>query len=132
MSEQKQKDAAIMEEVTLSNDTGANLSFRGRLYAENSFYDEDTGTLTQQKLYITEKGQQAYSIVTSDGKNKERRAYLIKREGRLCKINNGLFDVTVNAHDLVTAVRGLCGIQENMQYEDFFGEDGVDEAAANG
>ena len=80
-----------MEEITLQNDTGANIVFLGQLSAEHSFFDEVRGALTQQKLYVTHEGHQAYSVVTSDGKNKERRAYLIKRQGRLCRINNGLF-----------------------------------------
>lgn len=109
-----------MEEITLENDTGANITFTGRLYAEHSFFDEETQALTHQRLYLTNSGDQAYSVVTSDGKSKERRAYTIRREGHLCKINNGLFDVSVNANDLIAVVRGLCGLAENMDYEEFF------------
>lgn len=117
----KSQDAATqMEQIVLENDTGANLSFTGKLYAEHSFYDEETQALTQQRLYVTNSGDQAYSVVTSDGKSKEKRAYIIKREGQLCKINNGLFDVTVSANDLLAVVRGLCGMTEDIDYEEFF------------
>lgn len=109
-----------MEEITLENDTGANITFTGRLYAEHSFFDEDTQALTHQRLYVTNNGGQAYSVVTSDGKTKERRAYTIRRDGHLCKIHNGLFDVSVNANDLIAVVRGLCGLAENLDYEEFF------------
>ncbi len=114
-----QETPAKMEQITIENDTGANITFMGRLYAEHSFFDEETQTLTQQRLYVTSTGDQAYSVVTSDGRAKEKRAYTIKREGSLCKINNGLFDVSVNAADLLAVVRGLCGMAENVDYEDF-------------
>ncbi len=119
-TQDSEKLAAVLEEITLENDTGANIAFLGRLFAEHSFYDEETGVLTQQRLYVTRDGHQAYSVISSDGKNKEKRAYLIKRDGVLCKINNGLFDVTVNAQDMLAVVKGLCGLSGNMDYEDFF------------
>jgi hypothetical protein len=109
-----------MEHITLENDTGASVTFTGKLFAEHSFYDEESGVLMQQKLYVTQDGDQAYSVVSSDGKTKEKRAYLIKRMGHLCKINNGLFDVTVNANDLLAVVRGLCGLTDKLESESFF------------
>ena len=109
-----------MTGITLKNDNGAEIAFTGKLYAEHSFFDEDTGIMTQQKLYVTSDGRQAYSVVSGSGDNKERRAYLIKRDGRLCRINNGLFDVTVTSDHLVTVVKGLCGMTGISRYEDFF------------
>ncbi|MBG0777491.1 MAG: hypothetical protein H0S85_13790 [Desulfovibrionaceae bacterium] len=109
-----------MEEITLHNDTGSDITFLGQVCAEHSFFDDETGVLTQQKLYATSDGNQAYSVVTTDGKVKEKRAYLIKRDGNLCKINNGLFDVTVKAMDLLMVVKGLCGISESLRANDFF------------
>lgn len=114
------KQGNAVEQVTLDNDTGNNITFTGRKVGEHSFYDEETNMLTQQKLYVTSAGQQAYSVVTTDGKIKEKRAYLIKREGQLCKINNGLFDVTVNAVDLLSVVKGLCGMSDAITEEEFF------------
>ncbi len=116
------KQGNQMEQITLDNDAGNNISFTGRMVGEHSYYDEDTQVLTQQKLYVTTNAQQAYSVVTSDGKLKEKRAYLIKREGQLCKINNGLFDVTVNAVDLLSVVKGLCGMSDAITEEDFFSQ----------
>lgn len=131
--EKSQDTAAKMEQITIENDTGANITFVGKLYAEHSFFDEETQALTQQRLFVTNSGEQAYSVITSDGKSKEKRAYLIKREGHLCKINNGLFDVTVNANDLLAVVRGLCGMSQDVDYEEFFKEEffkkGQDKAA---
>ena len=120
------------EEVVLVNDIGAEITFQGKLHAEHSFFDEDTGILTQQKLYLTDDGHQAYAVVSGDGKTKERRAYLIKREGELCRINNGLFDVTVNIDHLLTAVKGLCGLSGSLRTEDFFSKVKETLKAANG
>lgn len=114
------KQGSGMEQITLDNDSGNSINFTGRLVGEHSYFDEETNVLTQQKLYVTSAAQQAYSVVTTDGKIKEKRAYLIQREGQLCKINNGLFDVTVNAVDLLSVVKGLCGMNEAITEEEFF------------
>jgi hypothetical protein len=132
MNQESGKDmSSPMEQITLENETGANIAFLGRLYAEHSFYDEDSRVLTQQKLYVTEQGDQAYSVISSDGRTKEKRAYLIKREGVLCRINNGLFDVTVNARDLLAVVKGLCGLTDNLSAEDFLTKVQDKDRAAN-
>jgi|GEM_PF-219015 len=132
MNQESEKNmSSPMEQITLENETGANIAFLGRLYAEHSFYDEETRVLTQQKLYITEQGDQAYSVVSSDGRMKEKRAYLIKRSGNLCKIYNGLFDVTVNARDLLAVVKGLCGLTDTLSSEDFFSRVQDKDRAAN-
>ena len=120
----KQTSESPMESITLQNDiAGADITFTGRLCGENSFYDSDTGALTQQRIYVTSDGQQAYSVVSSDGRCKEKRAYLIRRDGKLCKINNGLFDVTVFAEDLLQVVKGLCGVADDSQLTSAEGED---------
>lgn len=116
--EHSQQQEHPLEHITLENDSGANIAFQGRLHAEHSFYDEENQALTQQRLYITSSGERAYSVVTSCGASKEKRAYLIKRENNLCKIFNGIFDVTVNAEDLMAVVHGLCGMTQNMEQQE--------------
>ena len=128
---EKRDQLAAMEEITLQNDTGANITFTGRLVAENSFYDEETGRLTQQRLFVTSNGLQAYSVISSDGRDKERRAYIISRQGELCKINNGLFDVTVNTRNLVTAVKSLVGLKDGVNAEELLDSLGNQEKAVN-
>ncbi|ABB39481.1 hypothetical protein Dde_2685 [Oleidesulfovibrio alaskensis G20] len=110
----------VMEKLTLQSDTGADITFRGRLFSESSYFDEETGMMTRQRLYVTDQNQQVYSIVTSDGRRKERRVYLLKAEEGVCRINNGLYDVTVPVELLMLAVRGLCGLTESEQSTDFF------------
>ena len=83
------------ETITLEDDKAGPVTFRGHLYAQTSFYDEDSGVLTQQKLYTTNEGHQAFSIVSSDGSAKNRRAYVVRREGELCHIQCGERTVSI-------------------------------------
>ena len=106
---------ASMEEIVLKNDVGADFVFQGRLYSESSFFDEETGVMTRQRLYVTDQNQQVYSIFTSNGSNKDMRTYMLQVEGEMCRINNGLFDVTIPLNLLMVAVRGLCGLGEQSQ-----------------
>lgn len=122
-----EEQLSAMEFITLPNDNGSEIEFLGKLYAEHSFYDEDSGVLTQQRLYITADGHQAYGVISGSGRTKERRAYLIKRDNELCRINNGLFDVTVTADHLVTVVKGLCGLSSSTTNEEFFSKIEVEE-----
>ena len=111
-----------VQQIVLQNDMGGDFSFKGRCIGEHEFFDEENGVLTRQKLYETVDGDRAYSVIASDGRHKERRAYLIRQEGAFCKINNGLFDVTVSGEDLIRVVRGLCGLTDSVQAEDFFNQ----------
>ena len=53
-----------MEEICLKHDNGSDLQFRGRLFSECSWYDEEHGMLTRQKLYVTDNNEQVYYIAT--------------------------------------------------------------------
>ena len=101
-----------MEQIILSNDHGGELSFRGRIFSECSYYDEETSSITRQRLYVTDKGEQVYYIVAGTGSNKERRAYLLRIDGENCIINNGLFEITLRTDLLMASMRTLCGYNE--------------------
>ena len=58
-----------MEEICLKHDNGSDLQFRGRLFSECSWYDEEHGMLTRQKLYVTDNNEQVYYIVRSSARN---------------------------------------------------------------
>ena len=53
------------------------MQFSGRPFAGGSWFDEETGELTRQKLYATESGEHIYSIVTGKGQQRSRRAYRV-------------------------------------------------------
>jgi len=103
------------ETITLEDDKAGEVTFRGHLYAQTSFYDEDTGVLTQQKLYATEDGHQAFSIVSSDGNAKHRRAYVVRREGELCHIQCGERTVSIPYDSLMLFTHILWDIDLDSQ-----------------
>lgn len=101
-----------MEEIALQLDNGAVLEFSGRLFSESSWFDEETGALTRQKLFLTDKNEQVYSVVAGMGKSRSRRAYRIAIHGEACTIFNGRSEMTLPFDMLMLAVRNLCGLSE--------------------
>ena len=105
------------EPITLSNDNGVDLQFKGRLYSESSYYDEDSGTLTRLRLYLSEKNEQVYSIVSGTGAEKTRRHYVVAQDGDMYRISNGTQTLRLPLDILFASVFGLCGIDPNRAEE---------------
>ncbi|MBQ3059843.1 MAG: hypothetical protein IJD16_05970 [Desulfovibrio sp.] len=99
-----------MEDICLKHDNGNDICFRGRLFSECSWYDEEHATLTRQKLYVTDNDDQVYYIVRSCGQTRTRSAYHLSVNGEDCVINNGKNSITLSFDMLMHAVRGLCGL----------------------
>jgi len=98
------------EEFVLRNDAGDEVRFKGKLFSESSYYDEDQGALTRLKLFVTDDGRQVYSVVSNSNTAKWRRVYTMRVDGDLCHISNGMQEMTLDIDMLLTAVSGLCGI----------------------
>ena len=101
-----------MEQIVLANDHGGELQFRGLIFSECSYYDEESNSITRQRLYVTDKGEQVYYIASGSGADKDRRAYLLRLEGDHCVINNGMLEVTLRTDLLLASMRTLCGFNE--------------------
>ncbi len=99
-----------METISLKHDNGADMQFHGRLFAESSWYDEETETLTRQKLYVTDNNEQVYYIVRGNGPERSRNAYKLAVQGDHCIIQNGATEMVLAFDMLMLAVRGLCGL----------------------
>ncbi|MBR3664342.1 MAG: hypothetical protein IKN64_06785 [Desulfovibrio sp.] len=99
------------ENISLTQDNGQDLTFRGNLYSECSWFDEDEKQLTRQKLYITDNKEQIYYIVRSQGDQKTHHAYRFSVAGETCTINNGKSTVTLPFDMLMHVVRGMCGLK---------------------
>ncbi len=99
-----------MENVCLKHDNGSDIAFHGRLFAESSWYDEESSTLTRQKLYVTDKNEQVYYIVRGNGPERTRHAYRLTVNGDFCIIYNGSSEITLQFDMLMLAVRQLCGL----------------------
>ena len=86
----KATTGALTEKIFLRSDNGAELYFCGQLYSESSYYDEETATLTRLRLFITDTGEQVYSIVSGSGTQKHRRHYLVSAMGQRCRVSDGV------------------------------------------
>ena len=49
-----------MSEIRLQSDVGGELVFKGRIFSECSWYDEEYGVQMRQKLYIADNKDQIY------------------------------------------------------------------------
>jgi len=101
-----------LEIINLSHDNGADMVFRGRLFSECSWFDEENSILTRQKLYVTEKNEHVYYIVSGSKEQRSRRVYNVSVMGDHCVIHNGSSEMTLQFDMLMLAVRGLCGLKD--------------------
>ena len=90
--------------VVLHLDNGAEMQFSGRPFAGGSWFDDETGELTRQKLYTTESGE---------GQQRSRRAYRVSLHGEACTINDGRTEMTLDLEMLMLAVRALSGLEKD-------------------
>ena len=104
--------AKSMEDISLKHDNGADLQFRGRLFSECSWYDEDSDIFTRQKLYVTDNNEQVYYIVRKHGEAHSRHAYRLTVQGDSCLIFNGSTEINLGFDALMLAVRGICGMED--------------------
>ena len=104
-----------MEDVSLNHDNGQDIFFRGRLFAECSWYDEERETLTRQKLYVTDSNEHIYYLVSHSGEERQRRAYRLSVLGDRCVIHNGNTEMVLQFDMLMLAVRNLCGMSAEAE-----------------
>ena len=104
-----------MEDVSLKHDNGPDISFRGRLFAECSWYDEENGSLTRQRLYVTDTNEHIYYLVSHAGEERRRRAYRLSVLGDRCVIHNGDTEMVLQFDMLMLAVRSLCGMSDGTE-----------------
>ncbi len=106
-----------LEKITLHLENGAGLMFYGRLFSEAVWYDEYSGVLTHQKLYVTDQHEQVYVIQKGSGERNVCRAYRISVHGERCVMYNGRYTMEVPLDLLLLAVRTLCGTEDGMALE---------------
>jgi hypothetical protein len=99
-----------LEDVVLKHDDGADIFFRGRLFAECSWYDDEQNALTRQKLYVTDCNEHIYYLVGRCGEERWRRVYRLSVLGDRCVIHNGDTEMVLRFDMLMLAVRNLCGL----------------------
>lgn len=102
----------VLENVSLSNDGKEDFCFTGRLFSECSWFDEESETMTRQKLFITEKNEQVYYIMTARHGQRSHRVYGLRLCGNQCTMFDGLTKITMQLPLLMLAVRSLCGFDK--------------------
>jgi len=109
--------ASAMDEMTLHLDNGSQLHFRGRLFSEAVWYDEDSGVLTHQKLYVTDKREHVYVIQKSFEGKKHCRAYRVSLRGDRCAMFNGRSVMEMPLELLLQGMKVLCGAEDGVALE---------------
>jgi hypothetical protein len=87
------------------------------MFAESSYFDEQSATLTRIRLYVSDTGGHVYSIVSGAGSGKSRRFYEVAPGREVCRISDGLHSLTVSTDMLFASVFGLCGIDPDRAEE---------------
>ena len=108
-----------MRAFSLPNDVGADMEFTGVLCSENMYHDRANGTVTKQRLFMTDTKDQIYSVVVSNGITKDQRVYKMRVEDDVCRIDNGLFDIALDVSLLTSVVQGLCGVTSEAKTDKF-------------
>ena len=108
--------ADTMENITLRLENDAVLSFRGRLFSEAVWNDEESGIFTHQKLYVTDQNEHVY-VIRKGGERRHCRAYRVSVRGERCVIYNGRNVMELPLDMLMLAVRTLCGAEDAMLLE---------------
>ncbi len=70
-----------LQKQSLKLGNGSNFTFNGELFAEASWFDEETQNITRQRVYATEEGAQVYSISEGDGEVREHKVYELTTTG---------------------------------------------------
>ncbi|MDR2893747.1 MAG: hypothetical protein LBV80_11845 [Deltaproteobacteria bacterium] len=105
------------EEFTLQGYQGGDFCFRGRLFSEGSFFDEESRALIRLRLFALPDNRLVYSVVSGSGEQKDRRVYVLKVENDVCHIDNGSQNLTLPLEMLFSAVFGLCGLADGRENE---------------
>ena len=108
--------ADSMENITLRLEGDAVLSFRGRLFSEAVWNDEESGVFTHQKLYVTDQNEHVY-VIRKGGERRLCRAYRVSLRGDRCLIYNGRSTLELPLDLLMLAVRTLCGTDDPLALE---------------
>lgn len=107
--------AGWSEEFTLKGFSDRELSFKGRLFSEGAFFDEQKSSLTRMRLFAMEDKRLVYYVASGNGDSKETRVYVLTVEGDICHIDNGRQQISLPVDLLFTAVFGLCGLEEGCE-----------------
>ena len=108
--------------VTLHLDNGAEMQFSGRPFAGGTWYNEEAGLKTTQKMYLTDSGEQVFVILTEQDGKQSCRGYRVSLDGETCTINDGKTEMSLSLDMLMLAVRTLAGVECDSESMDLIEE----------
>ena len=80
----------MSETFNLPGYHGGNLSFKGRMFAEDTHADEEQGFLLRVRMFLTEDNRLVHSIVCASGDQKYSHTHILSREDDgLWRLDNG-------------------------------------------
>ncbi len=96
-----------LQTQSLKLNNGSAFNFRGELFAEASWFDDETQNITRQRIYATEDGAQVYSISEGDGEVRENKVYELVTEGENVSISNTQEKLDMPRHMFMSFIRTL-------------------------
>ena len=80
----------MTETFNLPGYQGGNLSFKGRMFAEDTHADEERGFLLRVRMFLTEDCRLVHSIVCTSGMQKYSHTHVLSKENdALWRLDNG-------------------------------------------
>ena len=106
-----------MERMTFQLDNGAQMEFLGRLFSEAVWCDEDSGMVSHQKLYVTDRHEQVYVIQRRLRDRQICRAYRVTVKGDRCVMFDGRSTMEMPLDLIMLGLKALCGAEDGMALE---------------
>ena len=106
-----------MERIALELDNGAHFDFSGHLFSEAVWYDEDSGTVSHHRLYVTESREQVYVVQRDARGAQSRRAYRVTVCGERCEIFDGRSVMEMPLELIMLGLKALCSAEGGMALE---------------
>lgn len=107
--------------VRLANDFGEDLAVTGKLVAEDMHFNNANGMLTVEKLYQTQDGKRAYSVISAQDRARERRAYVIEERGERCLVTNGSVVLDFLTDELLLLLSMALASEQNEALDSEYG-----------
>ncbi|MDR2504256.1 MAG: hypothetical protein LBD82_07765 [Deltaproteobacteria bacterium] len=100
------------EHFSLPGYSGKNLEFRGRLFAESTSGDQEDGSPSRVRLFVTADKRLIYSLVSGVGKNKSRRLYILTKEDEVWRLDDGRQQISMPEEMFFILIKGICEITD--------------------
>ncbi len=88
-------------------------TFQGQLFAEASWFDDDTQDITRQRIYSTDEGAHVFSISEGDGEKRAYKVYELKTSNDNVHLSNLSEKIDMPQDLFMTYVKSLISCIDN-------------------